>query len=429
MEHIYISSQGTMPIEAFSMMGVSTKRNDDNTIGMFGTGLKYGVARLLDKNIGISVTTGGKKITFGTKEIDVKGQSFNRVTYKIEGMKKARELGFSAEMGLQWTINDALREIVANAMDEGGMEISYTQPDCKGKTVFEIELKPEVKDYFDDINKWFILDRNPVFVTEGCRAYPKHREGTRIYMKKVLVFEDRDTESLYDYEFDKVHIDETRKAGLEGFRSQLTNMVMNMPEYAIKQVIDSFEKRNQYIEHKVSTYYYASDIERFSWNKNLSDTVILSMSNEWLTEKLAGHKRIVVPNNWEYLLRQNSIGLTPKDVLKESDIENLEEYVPSEYELLLFKTAKKFLEQAGYSFDGIEFHLYKSKDGTLGRAIDGDIWISDTAFRNGKKDMVDTILHEYLHIKSGKADETREFERYIISEIVKQLELKTGEIL
>lgn len=429
MEHIYISSQGTMPIEAFSMMGVSTKRNDDSTIGMFGTGLKYGVARLLDKNIGISVTTGGKRITFGTKEIDVKGQAFNRVTYKIEGMKKARELGFSAEMGLQWTINDALREIVANAMDEGGMEISYTQPDCKGKTVFEIELKPEVKEYFDDINKWFILNRVPVFETEKCRAYPKHREGTRVYMKKVMVFEDKETESLYDYEFDRVDIDETRKARIEGFRSQMTEMIMAMPEYAIKRVIDSFSLRNQYLEHKVSTYHYTNDESRAIWNKNLGDTVILSIGNEWLSEKLGEHKHIIVPNNWEYLLKQNSIGLTPKDVLKESDIENLEEYVPSEYELLLFKTAKRFLEQAGYDFNGIDFHLYKATDNTLGRAFDGDIWIADTAFRNGKKDMVDTILHEYMHIKSGKADETREFERYIISEIVKQLELKTGEIL
>ena len=43
--------------------------------------------------------------------------------------------------------------------------------------------------------------------------------------------------------------------------------------------------------------------------------------------------------------------------------------------------------------------------------------------------MIDTILHELFHIKSGASDESREFESYLVSEVVKQLELKTGEIL
>lgn len=431
-KYIYVSSNGLMPIESFSMMGVSTKREDEEAIGMFGTGLKYSIAGLLNRFIDVFIVTNGETIPFGTKQIEVKGELFNQVRYRPPGKKRWKDLGFSAEMGLQWELEDALREIVSNAIDEGGCEFTDYLPEGKGKTVVAIERTPEVYKYFNEIDKYFLLNREPIFVGPTCSLYAKHDDHVRIYHKGVLVYEEVTKNSLYDYDFKEVEVDETRRSNFHEVKSEITKGLFSVPEGYILPILQAISTDDSLIEKDCSTYYTPPEHQVLTWaNVVGKDTVVCNEEAlEHFGKYLKEHETLILPYDWMYLLNRNDIGRNINSVLTEEQKANFDPYELDTYEAGLLSSAKKFIEGAGFDLSGIEICPFQSvHNDLLGNAIGGKIWISDLAFRNGKKDLVDTILHEYFHIQSGAEDETREFERYIISELVKQLELKTGDML
>lgn len=51
--YLKIENEGTVPVEAFTLIGASSKRDDSSKIGMFGSGNKYALAYLLRNNYGI----------------------------------------------------------------------------------------------------------------------------------------------------------------------------------------------------------------------------------------------------------------------------------------------------------------------------------------------------------------------------------------
>jgi len=50
-----IQSKGEIETEAFTLIGASSKRNDETKIGYFGSGLKYSIAALLRNNIDFKI--------------------------------------------------------------------------------------------------------------------------------------------------------------------------------------------------------------------------------------------------------------------------------------------------------------------------------------------------------------------------------------
>ena len=59
--YLKISNKGNIDINAFRLMGASTKRGSDK-IGFFGSGLKYGISTLLREGIGLRVFSGIEEI-------------------------------------------------------------------------------------------------------------------------------------------------------------------------------------------------------------------------------------------------------------------------------------------------------------------------------------------------------------------------------
>jgi hypothetical protein len=129
---------GLIPEAAISTLGVNAKLND-NPIGQFGTGLKYGIAIILRLGGKITIYRGLKKLEFGVDDVTIRGQSFKIVTMN------GRKLGFTDQLGLNWEPWMAYRELASNAKDEGGtvrVWDSETEPSgLKGETVIYVNCK------------------------------------------------------------------------------------------------------------------------------------------------------------------------------------------------------------------------------------------------------------------------------------------------
>lgn len=430
----YIASDGVLPIESFSLMGVSTKRDNEETIGMFGTGLKYAIAGLLKNNIHFFIISDGEVFDFKTKEIQIKGETFNQVQYKPEKMKRWKDLGFSAEMGLQWDLFDALREIVSNAIDEGGMAISDEESCVEGKTIVAIENTAMVDSYFSNIDRFFLFGRSPLFSTNVCDVYERTSEDFRVYCKGVLVHEIQNEDSLYEYDFKNLSIDERRKADYHSVKTGITQAIMSFPEERISSFINTMKDagHDSFAECRISPYISVplDDLDR--WNKVIGESTMIGTHKEfehWQKKINKDAIKLTLPSEWASFLPNEGVGISIISALTVEDLVSPVDYFLDDYEEMLLESALVFIKECGFKLEGIELNFYESKDGTLGKAVNGKIFLSSCAFRNGKKDLVNTIIHEYLHIKSGEDDESRGFEDYIISELVKQLELRTGQIL
>lgn len=124
--YLMIQNPGICPTEGFTLLGASTKRGSDNSIGKFGSGNKHGVNVCLRHGLEPIVFCSNLKLEFGTREQRVSGTTFNRVFVKYGGKdgsgvnrSSTEDLGYVLEYGAtDWlSIDLALREFVSNAID------------------------------------------------------------------------------------------------------------------------------------------------------------------------------------------------------------------------------------------------------------------------------------------------------------------------
>src|SRR3990167_132326 len=128
MENVYIciENSGEVDINAFRLLGASTKEGDETKIGFFGSGIKYALAAALRMKIPVKVFSGIKEIKISTKKAKMRGESFDVIC--INGVPT----GMTTRMGKDWESWFIFREFYCNAIDEGGNSLS-TSNEPKGE--------------------------------------------------------------------------------------------------------------------------------------------------------------------------------------------------------------------------------------------------------------------------------------------------------
>lgn len=158
----YFVTPGLIPLEAFSQFAVNAKPNTDNPIGHFGTGLKYVVAIILRNGGTIKMWRGGVEYEFYTHKADFRGKAITNIRLrKKNGLGKwlkSIKLPFTTELGKNWGLWQAYREMLSNTIDENGMAFNMTDGQHPGattdvdKTVIMIDI-----DGFDEAQKHVYL--------------------------------------------------------------------------------------------------------------------------------------------------------------------------------------------------------------------------------------------------------------------------------
>lgn len=124
---IYFCNNTELDIDALLILGVNVKQND-NPIGFFGTGSKFAIATLLRTNHSIDLYLKGEKHTFLSREKIIRGKPFSLIVLRYPSGEE-RELGFTTDLGKQWEVWQAYRELHSNVLDEGGTTITQTSPE------------------------------------------------------------------------------------------------------------------------------------------------------------------------------------------------------------------------------------------------------------------------------------------------------------
>lgn len=385
MNKVYFMNNGNFDPMAMLTFGVSVKDND-NTIGYFGTGFKYAVSIILRLGGKISIESGSSKYVFTTREIELRGDVFNLV------LCNGKDAGFTTRLGINWVPWMAFRELYCNASDEMG-ETSHSRKDYD--TVVTVDCA-EIKDAYLRKSDYFIKSK-PIISANGVDIHAGPSEF--VYCCGVAV--SNITKSKYTYNITtriSLTEDRTAKYAFE-YMDKIKDAVrhcMNIKYlYEILQPGDSFESRLSF-----DGYVFASDefveaaTARMKTSAGTSDGArkllkdIKDKRGDWPTFNLS-------------FVQQSSLD---KAVL--------------------------FLKGIGVSVDDFPVHVVSGLGpNVMGRALNGKIYLSDIAFQLGTKQIASTLLEEWVHNKYGCEDFDRNMQSWLFDKVLSIGEEINGEPL
>lgn len=407
---IVFQNKGAIDIRAIKTFGVNSKDNQDSAIGYFGTGLKYAIAILLRAGATVSILTGGQMYRFSCKRTKIRHDEFD-IVYMDD-----TELGFTTDLGKEWEIWMAFREIYSNMLDEGGEATAVTflpDPDPE-QTYVIVDRCVEFEKCYKDKHLYFI-DKDhydPVHVDKDVDFLEKEpgRSKGHIFFKGVRVMQTR-VDALYDYQYHTgltLTEDRTVKDGwdtayhLAGAITRLRDKVLikkfimadpNNHEALINLTYNSSGVTEEFLDTVQECRTRYKDI-----GVNLSAIKLLK-SKRVANDPLPKHS---IPLNTIHQAQLDKAITFCKDIL-ELDLDS--------FKLIVCKDL--------------------GKQGLYGRADmdQGIMYISKLCFDEGTKRVATALLEEYTHCAHEVEDETPQQKWIYLNQILSLGEKIQGEPL
>ncbi len=395
---VVFENSGEIDVLSISSFGVSVK-DGDSPIGFFGTGLKYAIAVLLRHKQSITAYCGLTEVKFHVIKRPVRGVEFSFVAMKING-GESQTLGFTTELGKGWQLWMAYREIACNCKDEGG-SIHFGDAIAEsGKTKFIV-----CGDLFDVVAQnadQFIL--NDAADSQIGSIEVRKRGGNAFFYRGVRV-----------QEFGKPGIYTYNQTGFLELTEDRTVKNQNMPFYDIARAVMQSKDR-QFLRDCItaSDSFAESHLDFDGWS-TVPSVEFLEVIGECIGSKIT------------------NVNQTALKVWKKSSRKN---FAPREIELTKVQSisaskAVSFCKKLGFQVDQYPIKFIESLgDGTLGLAEGETIYIAERVFHlGGTKQLASTLIEEFLHLRHGWKDMSREMQSFLFDKLVSVGEELTGEPL
>lgn len=400
---LVISSEGPLDIAAITLMGLSTKRDDREKIGMFGTGLKYSIAKLLRDKIPFKLWNGEREVSITSQPGNFRGRNYEQVI--VDGVATS----ITTDMGPQWETWWIIRELLSNARDESVHEF-YVRPWDEvdfpaGWTVFALDY-----DTFEAVwlnrEKYFVIDRLPRHEVGPLKLYTRLGDGCRIYKNGVLIHED-DADDAFDYDMSTVELNEMREIRYTTLlRGEITTVLLTDLDDAniVREYVNKINTHMRYFKPV-----YTGDVSTY-------DQMNLELSDAW--------KEVINGADQPFHKKEGLSGDLPTDglVVPSGLYGVIHAFTHKDKPLQLSAPTPAQEEQLqrvlGKLFDyGVKIR-YPIKTAELGphvhgQRVDSTIVLNPSKAFGDDKNLASILLEEFLHIATGQADMTRSFQTAI----------------
>lgn len=389
---IIFQTPGNIDLNAVTTLGVSVKSS--SAIGYFGTGLKFAIAVLLRHDAEVHIYTNNKMHVFSKTSTTIRDQSFDIVT--LDGV----QLGFTTQLGRDWELWMAFREIACNTLDEKG---SYDlAPDDTAvhfvgdQSIITVKL-PAFDDIYKDREK-FIITRTPLTETENFAVHSV-LERNAIHYKSIKVGKlNKPTVYTYDIRGELTLTEDRTYKDSWQLSLMIGKGIAKLSEE--EMIIRILTAHDDHYEHLIV----------FQTHWDYSDQFLAT------AQRLVQSKVPILPLVKEMLKDKKLITTEYRPVLLES------------HQSLKLNRAKILLTNAGYPVEKYKIIITNDLDADChGLALVDTIYISPLAFTKGTREVAATLLEEFGHLESKADDCTREFQNYFIDQLLTKIELQLEE--
>lgn len=411
-DFVLFTNDGEIPVNAFKLLGASSKRGDASKIGFYGTGLKYAIALMLRENIGF-------KIFSGMNEVKITKRATKFLDQKIDVMVvNGEKTSITLDAGIDWEPWFAIREIYSNTIDEGGtMKVGAELEPEAGKTKIYIDMNSEqLKDIFMNWNDYFTTSRNIQEKLAQGNILPKlptnpyftiFRKGIRAYSNKA--------HSLFDYDLRELTINESRVAKYSWEAEGNASKLLAKAELeTILQFFDMGLKRSgwDYAEWQNSFWEYGSSIFSQDWLKAIDDRKLIPFDNAGKYD--LSEKTLVLPDR--LIRRLKECFGRAVHIVGEDD----EKYAITDvYDQIALDSSVNLLHGAGLTFNKELIQVADFNDNSILGTVDkGKVILSTRLFDDQRDRLDETLLEEVTHLQSGFGDCTRNMQDYLFRTII-----------
>jgi len=431
MKYLLIENKGEIDVNGLILMGGSTKRNNTNSIGFFGSGNKYAIATLINKGIGFKIFSGENEIKITTKDVSFRNNHFKQIF--IDG----KETSLTTDMGPLWEEWFAIREWVSNSIDEGGSNIVSnieTINAIKGYTRIYVEITGPIEDVINSWDNYFTFDRTDIhFEKNGNKILSNidKEESMVLFRKGIRCHYAEGTKSLYHYDMIDFKINESRviedtwNANLlvTRFYNDITDVSI------IKNVLKNAYKDDTY-ENRLN-WYYGINVLSQAWKEAIGDHRIIvgDYGGHFQTEQNT-YPCYVVCTDLAERIKSSFPGVIVYGLLDGGEVCVMNKVDQTSRHKFLLAECDKFFNECQYKIDyPIEVVDFVNKSEQLGLAKDGTIYISNKLFNMGKREIAVTIMEENEHLKTNFKDCTRAFQQHWINLFISEKEERFGYFL
>jgi hypothetical protein len=429
MSYLLIRNKGLAPIQAFTILGLSTARGETEKIGQFGSGSKHGILTLMRAAVPFSIFIGEDQLEFFTAEAQMGGKPYKEVRYSWQ--KEAHKTGMCLEFGaLDWSdVWMSVREFICNALDQGTpMFESPSMSTHQDETRVYISLEhPGIRQAFDSLQQRFMHFEG----LEDVEITPSRSEMAQFYRRGVFVTETNALKKhpLFRYNFIEGKIDESRNMDGAALGSIAARLLLKSRDH-LATLFRSFGGTPCW-EHDlggaiwVNSSYQTPGAVIGAWREAYGDR---PFTNDQQTLERLGRKGIspvVVTSGWSSALEEAGV-VNGRRLL--SDLENKggDECEATESAVETFQRCWKWIEQARLT-GGKEFPQVKcfsmpmsSGEEVSGYCRDGVVFLNLDFDTNEQ-----TALEELSHYITGAKDETRDFQDFAFKLATRLAKLRT----
>jgi len=397
---LLFSNPGLLDPQSFTLLGASAKPTlgSTNSIGKFGTGLKYAIAITLRLGGQITIHSGATIYTFRKQAGNFRGKAINKIQYHNSETDLWLDLPFTLDYGAHWQPWHAMRELESNCRDEKGQSFQLGShfPHLENQTIILIDC-PEIEEAWKNIDNYF-LSQPTITETVAISVHKSEAPTNSLFYRGILAYK-LDKPTLFTYNI-KNHfcMGLTEDRTLDGFYLSLfTNLIAtvyttSLDQTLIKAVLTAPE----------------NTIEK---DLDFSDYTLLSPTFcEVVASFIKDH-------------RQNLINPTAIQAYYKSTQQHdllYTRHTLTSYEAKLFKTACSILNLHFPNFDYNTLNITTNlPENVLGLYAYGKIYISNRALTMGLGTFVGTCFEEISHYTHGHRDLSRTFQNYLIDTIAR----------
>ncbi len=387
MSSIVFQNPGLIDLRAVTTMGLNAKPGIDNPIGFFGTGLKFAIATILRLDGTISIYRGTERTTFFTRKEAFRDKEFSFIM--MENKEGVTSLGITTELGKTWEAWMAIRELESNVRDEKGR--SWLESDRFG--VYEADQTTIVVTGAALVEAYAKLD--DVFVATpvkgGSNRLQVREQGrtnkTNCYYRGILAA-NWSKQPLFRYNL-------------------MCSMVLTEDRTIKHTWLIDIEVRN----------FFMTDCK----DKEMLAEVL--MAPEHCMEAALDFDVDLVPSD-EFCEVVDALGAKCNRSAwhfyrRHKKLTNWDELPLDEYNQKLLTQAREFLDNLGFDTFHVSVKVASNLgDGVMGCVFNGQVWIAVRTFELGKKQLISTLLEEFIHKDRGYQDHSYDMQNFLFDTII-----------